>query len=255
MSKQTGRNVALSPFRKIVVELMHHCKKVPSVTMERPMNLAPLIAARDVSPDRPSWAAIFLKAWSIVSARRPELRQSFLPYPWPHLYEHPINIANFTIERRYKDEDVVFFVQMRSPERRTLAQVHQYIQKCKTTDVEKVKFFRRVIRMTRVPWPVSRLAWWTTLNVLGKQRAHNFGTFTLTTTSGEGAGIQNLEVLLTSTLHYGLFDDRGNLPMRMTFDHRVFDGATAARAMVDLENVLHKEILSELRGAQLGLAA
>src|SRR5262245_41738496 len=121
MSNLRGRNLALSPFRKLVVELMHHCQKVPAVTVERPMNLADLIAARDASETRPSWVAIFLKAMSIVTARRPEFRQAFMSFPWPRLYEHPVNVANFTIERRFQDEDVVFFAQIRSPELRSLA--------------------------------------------------------------------------------------------------------------------------------------
>ena len=57
-----------------------------------------------------------------------------------------------------------------------------------------------------------------------------------------------LTPLLTSTLHCGMFDDRGNLPMRMTFDHRALDGANAARALVELEKVLLGEILEEVQG-------
>jgi hypothetical protein len=55
-----------------------------------------------------------------------------------------------------------------------------------------------------------------------------------------------LTPLLTSTLHYGLFDDRGSLPMRMTIDHRAIDGATAARALVEMEQVLMTDILDEV---------
>jgi 2-oxoacid dehydrogenases acyltransferase (catalytic domain) len=254
MSRQAGRNLSLSPFRKLVVELMHHCQKVPGVTSDRPMNLAQLIEARRTSLARPSWSAIFLKAMSIVAMRRPEFRQAYMGFPWPHLYEHPINVASFTIERRHLEEDIVFFVQVRRPENRTLAEIDQIIQNCKNEPLESLKFYRRTLRMSKVPWPFRRFVWWASLNIFGKIRAHNFGTFTLTTTSGEGAGIQTLPVVSTSTLHYGLFDERGNLPVRLTFDHRVLDGATAARALADMESVLQSEILSELRDRRLRLA-
>jgi hypothetical protein len=56
--------------------------------------------------------------------------------------------------------------------------------------------------------------------------------------------------LVTSTLHYGLFDDRGNLPARITFDHRVLDGAFVARGLVELEEVLQTTILEELVNAR-----
>jgi hypothetical protein len=255
MSKLVGRNLALTPFRKLVIELMHHCQKVPSATVDRPMNLASLIAARNACEIRPSWTAIFLKAMAIVSARRPELRRTYMSLPWPRLYEHPINVANFPMERRHQDEDIVFFVQVRRPERRALSNIDRIIHKCKNEPVESLKFFRRAVRMSKVPWPIRRFVWWVSLNLLGKIRSHNFGTYTLSTIAGEGAGILNMTVLLTSNLHYGLFDDRGNLPMRITFDHRVLDGATVARALVDLENALHGEILSELRDRRMVLAA
>jgi hypothetical protein len=192
---------------------------------------------------------------SIVSARRPELRRTYIPFPWPHLYEHPINVANFTMERRVDDEDVVFFVQINSPERQSLTDIDAVIQACKNEPVESNLFYRRAVRMSKVPWPFRRLVWWAGLNVMGTVRSHNFGTFTMTSVAGEGAGIQNLSVLLTSTLHFGLFDENGNLPMRITFDHRALDGATVARALVDLENVLLGEVLSELRKRSVRLVA
>ena len=250
MSKQTGRNLPLSPLRKLVGDHQHFCGKVPGATVERPLSLAALRAARQACVPQPSWCAIFLKAMSMVGARHPQFRRAFLPFPWPHLYEHPDNIANFTIERRYRDEDVVFFVQVRRPERRSLTELDAIIHTCKDEPVESIKFFRRAIRLSKVPWPFRRLAWWWSLHVSGKLRAHNFGTFSVTSTSSEGAGILALLPLVTTTLHYGLFDDRGTLPARITFDHRVLDGAFVARALVELEEVLQTTILEELRDAR-----
>jgi hypothetical protein len=250
MSKQTGRNLPLSPLRKLVVDHQHFCGKVPGATVERPLSLAALRAARQACVPRPSWCAIFLKAMSLVGARHPQFRRAFLPFPWPHLYEHPDNIANFSIERRYQNEDAVFFVQVRRPERRSLTELDAIIHTCKDAPVESVKFFRRAIRLSKVPWPFRRLAWWVSLNLSGKLRAHNFGTFSITSTSSEGAGILALLPLVTATLHYGLFDDRGHLPARITFDHRVLDGAFVARGLVELEEVLQTTILEELRNAR-----
>jgi hypothetical protein len=255
MSKQSGRNLPISPFRALVADLMHFCQKVPGATVERPMSLGRLMEARQACVPRPSWYAIFLKAMSTVASRRPELRRAYMPFPWPHLYEHPVNIANFTIERRYRDEDVVFFVQVRSPERRTVATLDRIIRTCQVEPVESVKFFRRAIRMSQVPWPFRRLAMWVSLNLFGKLRCHNFGTFNLTSVAAEGAGIVVLTPLLTSTLHYGLFDDRGGLPMRMTIDHRAIDGAVAARALVEMEQVLMTDILEEVLAARTIKAA
>ena len=59
---------------------MHHAKRVPSVPSERRMRLAELITDRRLRPNRISWCAIFLKAYAIVSAERPELRRTYMPY-------------------------------------------------------------------------------------------------------------------------------------------------------------------------------
>jgi hypothetical protein len=246
MSIRIGRNLPVSRFRGLVVDLVSFCQKVPGATVDRPMNVSALLAARQACVPRPTWTAILLKAMSIVAAREPELRRTYMPFPWPHLYEHPINIANFTIERHYQGENVVFFVQVRSPQNRSLVELDQIIRTCKEEPVESVKFFKRAIRMSMVPWPFRWVSMWVSLNLFGKLRCHNFGTFSLTSVASEGAGVLALTPLLTSTLHPGLIDEHGVLPMRLTFDHRALDGACVARAMVQLERVLLGEILDEL---------
>ena len=51
----------------------------------------------------------------------PELRRAYLGWPWPHLYEHPSNIASVAVARDYWGEPAVLFAHFRSPERQTLA--------------------------------------------------------------------------------------------------------------------------------------
>jgi len=50
-----------------------------------------------------------------------------------------------------------------------------------------------------------------------------------------------------SLLSYGPADAHGTVVVRLTFDHRVFDGALAGRALARLEEVLNSSILEELR--------
>ena len=48
----------------------------------------------------------------------------------------------------------------------------------------------------------------------------------------------------------------GEIDVRLTFDHRVIDGAPIARALVELEETLHGELRRELlTGAQVTNAA
>ena len=93
------------------------------------------------------------------------------------------------------------------------------------------------------------MLWWGALNVFGPTRCHHFGTFSITSVGAQGSGILHLPTLLTSTVHYGMLDPASGLEMRLSFDHRVLDGALAARALEDLEAVLLGEILHECMGS------
>ena len=42
-------------------------------------------------------------------------------------------------------------------------------------------------------------------------------------------------------------DETGRIPMRVTFDHRVLDGAPVARAMAEMEDILLGPVLDEMR--------
>jgi hypothetical protein len=83
--------------------------------------------------------------------------------------------------------------------------------------------YRNAARLSRVPWPLRRALWWAGLNVLGRLRCHHFGTFGVTSVGALGAGLLHIVPLLTSTLHYGMFDASGVVAMRLSFDHRVLE--------------------------------
>jgi hypothetical protein len=248
MSKSRGRWLPVSPYRRVVADLMHFSQHVPAVTAERPMNLRGLIAARAAHANRPSWTVIFSKAYAIVGREYPELRRSYLKCPWARLYEHPHNIAAVNVERRLANEDVVLFCLIRGPENRSLQEMDALVRHHRDEPIEKLRCFRRSVGMGRIPWPFRRLVWWTALNAFGRRRCHNFGTFSVSSIASQGAGLLTVVPILSTALHYGLLDENGKLDMRITFDHRVMDGAKIARILVDLESVLTREMVRELTG-------
>jgi hypothetical protein len=215
--------------------------------MERHMRLGPLVAARRAADPRPGWCAVFLKAYGIVAARQPVLRRSYIPFPWPRLYEHPINVASVGIERRYGDEDAVFFAQVRSPEKYSLLDLADVLRRAKEDPVENDSHYRRILRVTSLPRPLRRLAWWLGLNASGYWKAKYMGTQAISVVAGLGAAGLHLLSPLTSALNYGVFKEDGSLAVRLTYDHRVMDGGTAARALEELEGVLLGEVLNEMR--------
>ena len=61
----------------MVVDLLHFARSIPTVPVQRRMQLAPLIAARAARADKPRWTAIFAKAYALVAAEYPVLRRAY----------------------------------------------------------------------------------------------------------------------------------------------------------------------------------
>jgi hypothetical protein len=255
MRQHVGRNIRLSLPRRFICDLIHFARRVPSVPVERQINIASLVAARQAAQPRPSWSVIFTKAFALVAANHAELRRSYMPFPWPHLYEHSSNIASIAIERRLGDEDAVLFMHLGNPEMKSLAHWDAQLRKYREQPIEQLTSFRRTLLLCRLPRLLRRALWWLCLNVWGRKRAHFMGTFGLSTYSSLGATSLHPLTPLTYTLNYGVIDANGNVTVRLVYDHRVVDGAFIARVLHDLERVLNCEILAELRYLQAADAA
>jgi hypothetical protein len=244
--KIKGTWLGLSPQRRFVGDLLHFAKAVPSVPSQRRMHLADVVEARHSNQGHISWCAIFIKAYAIVASSRPELRRSYLPLLWPHLYEHPVNVASFSLERTYRGEHGVFFAQVPRPETLSLVELDRLVRWHKAAPIEQVPSFSRAMLLSRLPRPLRRLVWWLGLFSDGACRAHFFGTFGVSVVASLGAGALHLLSPLTTTLNYGAFETDGAIDVRLAYDHRVMDGAPVARALYALEEVLHTQIREEL---------
>src|SRR5258708_3988773 len=99
MPSPRGLVMPLSLGRRLVVDLLDHAKRVPSLPLARDCWIEPLIRARAAASPSPSWTALFMKAYGIAAARIPELRRAYIPYLWARLYEHPRSECAVLIER------------------------------------------------------------------------------------------------------------------------------------------------------------
>ena len=246
-----GRWISLSRPRRFIGDLMHFAAQVPSVPVQRRMELADVAAARNAVPNRPCWPAVFLKAYSQVSDDFPPLRRAYVCLPWPHLCEYPKTIAGLAVEREYGDEPCVFFGRIARPSSLPLEEIHLRIRGFAENPIESVRTFRKMLSFALLPRPLRRALFWLGLN-LPRTRPGQFGTFGLSVYSSLGAESLHPLSPMTTTLNYGTIDPDGSVWVRLIYDHRVFDGATAARALGKLEEVLTGPILRELRGMAPG---
>lgn len=243
-----GRTLPLSLPRRLIIDLMHFAQQVPTVPVQRTINVAALREARQALSVPPSWCVMFTKAHAIVASRFPEFRRAYIGFPRPHLYEHPFSIASVAIEREYRGENGVFFAHLRGPENQSLTALDDHLHRFKNEPIEKIGLYRRALYFSRMPRFLRRFAWWYGLNSSGHKRAARMGTFGVSVYSALGAESLHPLSVLTTTLTYGPIAGDGKVTVRLIYDHRVMDGSTVARALKALDDVLNQEILAELRG-------
>ncbi len=101
----TVRKISLP--RRLVTDLMHASIRVPFVSLTRALNVRPLLEARALTAQPPGWAAIFVKAFSLVAKEVPALRTLYAKWPWPQFYELPRSVAMIAIARVEDGQDCV----------------------------------------------------------------------------------------------------------------------------------------------------
>jgi hypothetical protein len=233
----------------MVQELLHHARKVPSLPLAREMDLGPLVQIRQLQTPHSSWTAIFAKAYAQLARTHAELRRALIPWPRPHLYEHPISEAAFLIEREWQGEQVVLGAKVRGPENLPLGEIDRCLRRFRESPVLEIAPFRQILRLGRLPWLVRRFTLWQSLYLSGYKRAKRLGTFMISSLGN--LGVEQVQPLtpLTTYLTFGPISPDGRVVAKIIYDHRVMDGRTVARCLIDLEQVLREDMVKELREA------
>jgi len=232
-------------------------QEIPLFPVERTMPLGPLAAARaavgkTASVEHPAgttrigWAAVFLKAYALVSREMPVLRTWLVRgFPGPRLATAAESVATLAVNRVEDGEDRLFWARLAAPDAKSLPEIQQFIVDCATKPVEEM--FKRQLQLEMVPGFLRRTILRWNMNSFSRKRATRIGTFSLSTLAGMGATNRFHPTICTTSLSYAPLDDDGNCLVTIIADHRVLDGAVVARALARLEEVLCHEMLAELR--------
>ena len=201
--KSKGKDLALTPGRRLIAEFMHHAQMVPSIPLARPCDVSALVAARRQASPAVSWMAIFLKAYALAARDIPELRRAWIPFPYARLYEHPSSEAAVLIEREHGGESIVVGAKIRCPEDAPLAEIDGHLRRYRETPVEKITAFRQLLRLARLPLPLRRFFFWRVLAVSGNRRACRLGTFVISSLGNFGVEQMHPLTALTTYFTYG----------------------------------------------------
>lgn len=239
-----GKSFLVPRNRRLTWDVLHFHKSVPLCSHDRIMSLQPVVEARRAAPQRISWPAVFLKAYGLVAAEVPELRQTWYRWPIAHIYQHPQSIGILTVQRQYKGMPWLFWGRVPHPETQDLHAIQQLIDQFKNAAPKTV--FKQEIRLAGLPSMIRRLFWRWNIHIAKAQRAQKLGTFFLSTLSGLGAEIQQPPSIQTGCLTYGPIGPSGECRITLAYDHRVMDGAQVADILRQLEYILLETVRLQL---------
>ena len=248
-----SRRLSIPNSRSTVCDILRYDRYVPTYAHDRVCDVAELKTARDSAASRISWPAIFLKAYAITAEQFPRLRQTWMNWPWPYLYEHGEHVGTLVVHREFEDDDWLFWAQLRQLDSTPLPEIQRQIDRFQQGTVKDV--YRRQLWLARKPVILRRLFWWMTFQLSGQKKCKRLGTFFLSTISGGGAEIQNPPSMLTSGFTYGPINSSGKSRVTITYDHRLLDGHHIAAVLCQLEENLHSQLLPELKHLARSVAA
>lgn len=180
-----------------------------------------------------------------MAAEAAAFRQFYFRWPVANVYQHSETVFMTAVAREFCGDPWVFWGRFVGPEKRTLREIQQQLERYQTGDVRKV--FRQQVQLSAFPMLLRRLVWWWNLNTGGRNRARRTGTAFLTTLASRGVEIPSPPSIQTGCLTYGPFDETGRSRVTISYDHRLMDGATVAACLERLETILNTVIADELR--------
>ena len=198
-----------------------------------------------------SYTAILLKAIGIAQRAHPDSRTSILPFGRT-LTLHDI-VAGFTVERLIGEQPAVFFGAIASPDTKSVEEISTELRQYAESDMQDLVQRDRPKMVNGMPAWIRRLILWVGIRVPRVRLAYLGATFGL---SSMGKSITTAIIppcLSTSTFGIGLVSDRpvarsGKVEIRpvmtvtLNFDHRLIDGAPAARFMADVKRLMEGDL-------------
>ena len=228
-------------------------RAIPLFPVDREMRLAVLADARSAAPRRIGWAACFLKAYALVARELPPLRSWLVRGLTSRLATSSQSVATLAVNRPDdQGSDRLFFARLPAPDALPLVAIQAFIDRHAAAPIDEV--FRRQLELEMVPGWLRRTILRWNMNSTSPKRPGRIGTFSMSSLAGFAAGNHFHPTLCTTSLCQGPLDDAGRCRVTVIADHRVLDGATVARAIQRLEELLVREIAAELRNLPAAVA-
>ena len=218
---------------------------IPLFPVDRVMRLAGVSEARASARVRIGWAAVFLKGFAVVARDMPELRSWLAGAFATRMATSSESVAVLAVNRVENGADRLFFGRLPRPDATPLPLLQRTIDRFATEPTAEV--FQRQLQLESVPGWLRRTILRWNMRSASPKRVTRIGTFSMSTLAGYGATNRFHPTLCTTSLAYAPLEADGRCLVTAIADHRVLDGATVAKSLARLEEVLAGEIAAELR--------
>ena len=201
--------------------------------------------------------AILLKAIAIAQRAHPESRT--LRMPWGRQVTLGNIVAGFTVERFVGSQAAVFFGAIDDADTKPVEQIAEELKAYGTSDLDEVAQLNVQNRFNNFPWLIRQF-----ILMMGRQfpafrLKYQGATFGLSTLGKYGAKVLIPPCVTTSIFGIGSVEDRavvrdGEIQIRpmmtivLNFDHRIIDGAPAARFLQDVRRLMEGGLEGYLTG-------
>ena len=211
---------------------------------------------------RTTVTAILLKAIAIAQLDHPATRTFRLPFGLTGTLNEIV--AGFTVEREVDGQPAVFLGLIRDPHTKSLEQIARELKDYGDAELTTVPQLEVEHRFSNMPWLIRRLIWLVGMHWVPLRLRYLGATFGVSSLGKFGMKAIIPPCVTTSTFGVGAVEDRavvrgGEVVVRpmttltLNFDHRLIDGAPAARFLSDVRSLLEGG-LSRFLGDELAAA-
>ncbi len=242
-----GKNIPMTGQRSIVCDLTDIARRAPLVPIQRKIDVSDLRDWRSRVRPRISWQVIMMRAYALTSMQNPVLRQSYVPFPWPHFYQHHESVCLLMVQRQVEGVDRLMFARFARPEYYSLLQLQEIFNELRRRPIDQIRQLQHQVWFARLPWLIRKVAWRLMTDWLPARRATHMGTFGMSLSTLRGThGTFHLGPCST-ILGYDQLCRDGTARITLTFDHRILDGKPAMDALDSFRKHLQTTIRNELR--------
>ncbi len=205
---------------------------------------------------RTTVTAILLKAIAVAQRSHPDSRTFRLP--WGRLVTFRDIVAGFTIERYIGTQPTVFFGAIENADAKPVLEIARELRAYGEAEISEVPTLDIQHRFNNMPWLFRRLMLFLGNRYPWIRLKYQGATFGVSTLGKYGIKMMIPPCVATSIFGVGEVEERavvrnGKIEIRpimtlsLNFDHRVIDGAPAARFLQEVRNLMEGGLEDYLR--------